>query len=68
MAEREQANTMRRTIDPDSPIWVPGFINLIIILISLVYYLYNLEAEEYKSTGGGLGDISKTFFSNKSNR
>lgn len=65
MDRRELANTMRRTIDSESLIWIPGLINLIIILISLVYYLYNLDAEEYKSTGGGL---TNTFFSNKSNR
>ena len=65
MDRRELTNTMRRTIDPESLIWIPGLINLIIILISLVYYLYNLDAEEYKSTGGG---PTNTFFSNKSNR
>jgi len=38
-------NTMTRSIDPDSPTWVPLVLNVILILVSGSVYIYNLPDE-----------------------
>lgn len=34
-------NTMKRTVNPDSPIWVPLLVNVILLFIGSVVYVYN---------------------------
>jgi len=47
-------NSMKRTIDANSPIWVPILINVVFILICIALYMYNLPAEDiYAEISGG---------------
>lgn len=34
-------NTMKRTVNPDSPIWIPLLANLVILLFAGVFFIYN---------------------------
>jgi hypothetical protein len=34
-------NTMKRTMSPDSPIWIPLLLNVILLFIGSVVYVYN---------------------------
>jgi len=45
MDNRDMKNTMKRSIDPESPIWILIFINIIFIIIAVSIYLYNLPPE-----------------------
>ncbi len=33
-------NTMKRTVNPDSPIWIPLLANVILLLLAAVGYVY----------------------------
>ena len=56
------ANTVKREISKDSPIWIPGLINLLFIIISSAIYLFNMPSESVKKIHSG------GFFSDKSIR
>jgi hypothetical protein len=34
-------NTMKRTVNPDSPIWIPLLVNVILLFLAAVVYVYN---------------------------
>jgi hypothetical protein len=54
------ANTVKREIMSDSPIWVPGLINLLFIIICCGIYLFNMPSESVKKihSGGFFSDNS----------
>jgi len=56
MDNREMKNTMTRTIDSGSPIWIPILVNIIFILVCCSVYIYNLPVEDITATlqGGGM--------------
>ena len=34
-------NTMKRTVNPDSPIWIPLVCNILLLFLAAVFYVYN---------------------------
>jgi hypothetical protein len=47
------ANTVKRELSYDSPIWVPGLINILFIIICCAVYLFNLPSESIQKTHSG---------------
>ena len=56
------ANTVKRELSKDSPVWIPGLINLLFIIICCAIYLFNMPSESVKKIHSG------GFFSDKSIR
>ena len=52
-AALKQTNTMKRTIDPNSPIWVPILINFLFILITGSIAMYNMDDTNVRPTQQG---------------
>jgi hypothetical protein len=61
MDNREMKNTMTRTIDSGSPIWIPILVNIIFILLACSVYIYNLPVEDITATMKGGGFVLRRF-------
>ncbi len=45
--QRGSVNTMKRKVNPDSPIWIPLLANTILLLATGVIYVYNYTEPPY---------------------